>query len=161
MPKHIKKREPTEILACDRRKLFCQECNEEVYAQCLTIEWYQHLSKSKFTRYTTDYHRHYNCLKCGCSVACHKGTYEPVSRVIPSKAVRLGRELTFNLVAEINKEFNLKRVEIAQCLGFQHQNDIKSCEDIEQLRNAYRYGVKLREELRRIEDGTTNNATKV
>lgn len=147
----MSKQRPRQITVCEREKLFCETCQKFVYGICITQEWNDHLSHSKIVHPEANYKRFYSCPYCRQWVMCRHGTYEPVSKVIPTQSLRNGRNYTFRLVVSIGEEFRLKRNEIATCLGFSHYKEIKKCNDVEQLRKAYKLGIRLRNELRRMD----------
>lgn len=150
--KYIKKKAPQEeIVVCYTERLYCEDCQEEVMAQCITQDWYQHLSKSRYAKSFEEYHRRYVCLKCGAWVGCHKGTYTPLDKTIPSKNLRLGREMTAGLVYLMNKMYKYERDDLAQAIGFENYKEIKRCKDIKQLREGYSFGVKLKAKLKEME----------
>lgn len=147
--RHKKRKQPQQIAVCHRAVLFCGECQRQVNAQCITQEWHDHLMKSKVYRPKGDYKRKFVCLDCGAWVGCVKGTYEPLSDLIPSHALRKGWELTSGLVYFLNQEFGFKRDKLAQAMGFETYKGIRGCKDLEKLRDGYRFGIKIRDEARK------------
>lgn len=150
MPHCKKKRAPCSIDVCKRAELYCETCKRDVYAICMTKQWHDHLTHSIFSQYVGKYRQVYSCPYCGNYVGCVACTYTPVSDRIPTTALRLGRKLTYDMVRHIGEEFDIKRVEIANCLGFKQAPDIKRCDDVDRLRQAYLFGAKLRNELAKI-----------
>lgn len=143
---HKRMTKQTSVPVNERALLYCEDCNDEVWGDCIRVEWYQHCSRGKF-KPPEAYKRIYFCPYCRNFIPCKKGTYEPISERITSSALRLGRSLTWKLVVKINTDFGFKRAEIANCLGFDDPKEIKNCNDVDRLREAYRIGLKLRERL--------------
>lgn len=138
------------IVATKRYYLYCEECQQNVHASCVTQEWHDHRDNTKCIGHE-DYKRVYVCPYCGAYIGCRKGTYTPIHGHIPSNSQRKGREYVINRIKAISLSYHYRRDEIAQCLGFSTINSVKVCYDVEKLRHAYLVGLALEEELVRLE----------
>lgn len=134
-----------DILGKSTRLIECLQCEKYVKARLITGKeaypycWQKKLRKMIF----------WACPNCGGFVGVHPGTKTPLG-CIPTPEIKEARKLVHNLIDPIWKSGAMKRGEVyrrlSDAVGHPYHNG--ETRSLDELRIAYREGLKIKKELR-------------